>query len=86
MTEEEVKDFYKIDEIEARTSGNVGNKKKVKKNVIVMLQKQAAELGGNVILITKSEALGAYGEMPGYNIKGIVYSLEPPAGNKVKRR
>ena len=32
-----------------------------------------------MVLVTKKQATGGYGEYPGYYIEGIVYGLEPLA-------
>jgi hypothetical protein len=43
------------------------------------LKKKAANMKGTLILVTKKETSGGYGEYPGYYIKGIAYGTEPPA-------
>jgi hypothetical protein len=35
-------------------------------------------MGAYMVLLTKAEAKGGYGEIPGYDMEGIAYSLEPP--------
>lgn len=34
-------------------------------------------MSGTVVLVTKRQATGGYGEFPGYYIEGVVYGTEP---------
>jgi hypothetical protein len=64
--------------IESNSSSDARSTKAAKKSATIRLQKKAANLGANIILITKAEAIGGYGEQPGYNMAGICYGFEPP--------
>jgi hypothetical protein len=80
MTEDkkEVGDLYMLGEIEARSPSSARSASAAKKGAIIKLKKKAANLKGSLILVTKKETTGGYGEYPGYYIKGIAYGAEPP--------
>ena len=85
-------DLYKLGEIEARSPSSARSPSAAKKGAIIKLKKKAANMKGTIVLVTKKETTGGYGENPGYIIKGIVYGPEPPTddsnstdkGNSVK--
>lgn len=81
MTEDkkEVGDLYVLGEIEAQSPSSARSPAAAKKGAIMKLKKKAANLKGTLILVTKKQATGGYGEYPGYFIKGIAYGPEPPA-------
>jgi hypothetical protein len=81
MTEDkkEVGDLYMLGEIEARSPSSARSASAAKKGAIIKLKKKAANMKGSLILVTKKETTGGYGEYPGYFIKGIAYGAEPPA-------
>lgn len=75
----EIGDLYVLGEIEARSPSSARSPSAAKKGAIIKLKKKAANLKGTVILVTKKQTSGGYGEYPGYYIKGIAYGPEPPA-------
>lgn len=75
--EQDVLDLYKRGEISAQSPASSRSPKAAKKSAIIRLQKKAAALAGMVVLVTKKEATGGYGEFPGYHIEGVVYGNEP---------
>jgi hypothetical protein len=81
MTEDkkEVGDLYMLGEIEARSPSSARSASAAKKGAIIKLKKKAANMKGSLILVTKKETTGGYGEYPGYFIRGIAYGAEPPA-------
>lgn len=81
MTEDkkEVGDLYLLGEIEAKSPSSARSASAAKKGAIIKLKKKAANMKGSLILVTKKETSGGYGEYPGYYIKGIAYGTEPPA-------
>ena len=81
MTEDkkEIGDLYMLGEIEARSPSSARSASAAKKGAIIKLKKKAANMKGSLILVTKKETSGGYGEYPGYYIKGIAYGTEPPA-------
>jgi hypothetical protein len=74
----EIGDLYVLGEIEARSPSSARSPAAAKKGAIIKLKKKAANLKGTLILVTKKQTTGGYGEYPGYYIKGIAYGPEPP--------
>lgn len=75
--EEDVLSLYKRGVIRATVPPSTRSLKASKKNAIMRLQKKAAALQGSVVLITKKQTTGGYGEPQGYDMEGIVYGEEP---------
>jgi hypothetical protein len=73
----EVTELYRRGKISAKSPASSRSPKAAKKNAIIRLQKKAAAMKGVIVLVTKKQATGGYGEYPGYYIEGIVYGLEP---------
>lgn len=73
----EVAELYKRGKISAKSPASSRSPKAAKKNATIRLQKKAASMKGIVVLVTKRQATGGYGEYPGYYIEGIVYGTEP---------
>lgn len=73
----EVAELYKRGKISAKSPASSRSPKAAKKNATIRIQKKAATLKGIVVLVTKKQATGGYGEYPGYYIEGLVYGLEP---------
>ena len=91
----EVKNLYHRGTVKSKSSPSSRSPKAAKKSCSIKLRKRAANLKGNIILVTKKEATGGYGEMPGYYMEGEVYGYEevvdeeesappPAARNSVK--
>jgi hypothetical protein len=75
--EKDIQGLYNRGVITAKSSPSNRSKKAAKQSAIIKLQKKAANLGGSMILVTKEEAKGAYGDIPGYDLEAIVYGIEP---------
>lgn len=73
----EVAELYRRGKVSAKSPASSRSPKAAKKNAIIRLQKKAANMKGVVVLVTKKQATGGYGEYPGYYIEGVVYGLEP---------
>lgn len=74
----EVGDLYVLGEIEAASPSSARSPSAAKKGAIIKLKKKAANMKGTLILVTKKQTTGGYGEYPGYYIKGTVYGPQPP--------
>jgi hypothetical protein len=74
----EVGDLYVLGEIEANSPSSARSPAAAKKGAIIKIKKKAANLKGTLILVTKKQATGGYGEYPGYYMKGIAYGPNPP--------
>ncbi len=74
----EVEGLFERGKIASEASTSVRSKKAAKRSATVRLQKKAAAIGANVVLVTREESIGGYGDLPGYEMAGIAYSFEPP--------
>ncbi|QQS52084.1 MAG: hypothetical protein IPM71_04960 [Bacteroidota bacterium] len=63
--------------VKSQSSPSARSPKAAKTNATIRLQKKAASMSGTVVLVTKRQATGGYGEFPGYYIEGVVYGTEP---------
>jgi len=72
-------DLFRLGEIEARSPSSARSPSAAKKGAIVKLKKKAANMKGTIVVVTRKQTTGGYGEYPGYFIRGIVYGPEPPA-------
>jgi hypothetical protein len=73
----DIQGLYNRGVITSKSSPSNRSKKAAKQSAIIKLQKKAANLKGTIILLTKEEAKGAYGDIPGYELEAIVYGTEP---------
>ncbi len=74
---DDVTGLYERGKVDARSSAGSRNAKSAKKSATIRIQKKAANLGGLIVLITKEESVGGFGEAPTYYIEGIAYGYEP---------
>jgi hypothetical protein len=74
----DVQGLYELGKIDARSSAGSRSAKSAKKSATIRLQKKAANLGGTIVLVTKEETIGGFGEPPTYEVEGIAYGFEPP--------
>jgi hypothetical protein len=80
----EVSELYRRGKVSAESPASSRSPKAAKKNAVIRLQKKAAAMKGTVVLVTKKQTIGGYGEYPGYYIEGIVYGLEPLAEDEAE--
>jgi hypothetical protein len=80
MTEDkkEIGDLYMLGEVEAKSPSSARSASAAKKGAVIKLKKKAANMKGTLILVTKKQTTGGYGEYPGYFVKGIAYGPKPP--------
>lgn len=76
--ESDVAGLYELGKVKAKSSAGSRNAKAAKKSATIRLQKKAANLGGMIVLVTKEESVGGFGEPPTYESEGIAYGYEPP--------
>jgi hypothetical protein len=69
----EVEGLTEKGKVESVSYKGARNKRSAKRNAQIRLQKQAANLGATIVLITNIEAKGGYGEIPSYKMKGTAY-------------
>lgn len=82
--EEEIAGLYELGKVEAKSSKNARNAKAAQQSADIRIQKKAVNMGGYIVLITKRESKGGYGEVPTHFVEGIVYGVDPPTNNKKK--
>jgi hypothetical protein len=73
----EISELYRRGKASAESPASARSPKAAKKNAVIRLQKKAAAMKGTVVLVTKKQTTGGYGEYPGYYIEGVVYGPEP---------
>lgn len=76
--ESDVNGLYELGKVEAQSSPGSRNAKSAKKSARIRMQKKAANMGGMIVLITREESVGGFGEPPTYEVEGIAYGYEPP--------
>lgn len=76
--ESDVTGLYELGRVEAKSSAGSRSAKAAKKSAIIRLQKRAANIGGMIVLVTREESVGGFGEPPTYETEGIAYGYEPP--------
>lgn len=74
----DVNGLYELGKVEAKSSAGSRSAKSAKKSAVIRIQKKTANLGGMIVLITKEQSVGGFGEPPTYEIEGIAYGYEPP--------
>jgi hypothetical protein len=74
----DVSGLYELGTVSAQSSAGSRNAKAAKKSAIIRLQKKAANLGGMIVLLTKEQSVGGFGEPPTFEAEGIAYGYEPP--------
>lgn len=75
--EEDVLSLYKRGAIVAEAPPSYRSLKAAKKNATIRIQKKAASMQGQIVLVKKRQTVGGYGEPQGYIIEGVVYGSEP---------
>ncbi len=75
-----VKNKYRIEEIEASVKGNsyYESARVLVKKAKVILRKKAANLNANYVLITNKTVSMAFGEIPSATLTGVAYSDKKP--------
>lgn len=76
---EDVDGLFPRGKVEARSPKSVKSAKAAQKNAEIRLKKKAANLGGIMILLTRKEFKGGYGEVPICILEGVSYGTEPAA-------
>lgn len=75
---EEVEGLFELGKVEAQSSKNSRNAKAAEHSADIRIQKKAANMGAIMVLITKRESKGGYGEVPTHFVEGIAYGFEAP--------
>lgn len=75
---EEVKGMYKVAEVTGKSSSKNRTAKSAERTAKIRMKKRAANRGAVIVLVTKTERSGGFGEVPTYYMEGIAYSFEKP--------
>ena len=75
--EKDIEGLYERGKVSSESKPSSRSPKAAKKSCSIRMQKKAANMKGVIVYITHKEAIGGYGEMPGYYMEGIVYGFEP---------
>lgn len=82
----DVEGLYELGKVDAKSSAGSRSAKSAKKSATIRLQKKAANLGGVIVLVTKEESVGGFGEQPTYEVEGIAYGYEPPKKTEEEKK
>ncbi|MFP4620823.1 MAG: hypothetical protein ACLFM7_05895 [Bacteroidales bacterium] len=74
----EVDGFYEIGEVTGKSSSTNRTMKSAERTAKIRMKKRAANKGGVMVLITKEERSGGFGEVPTFYMEGVAYSFEKP--------
>ncbi len=74
----DVEGMYALGTVKGQSSAGSRSAKSAKKSATIRMQKRAANMGGMIVLITKEESIGGFGEPPSYRVEGVAYSYTPP--------
>lgn len=75
---DDVKGLHEVGHFISESASNMRSVRAARRSATIRMQKRAAARGANVLLITKAETRGGFGDMPSYHMEGIGYSFEPP--------
>jgi len=84
--EDEVSGLFKIGKVSAQSSKAARDAKSAEESANIRLQKKAANMGAYIVLITKRESKGGYGEVPTHYVEGIAYALEAPKDQSQQKK
>ncbi len=76
---DDVEGFFALGEVNAKSSPKSRNAKAAQQSADIRLKKRAVNMGGLIVLITKRESKGGYGETPSHFVEGIAYGSDPPS-------
>lgn len=76
---EDVNGLYEIGKVTGRSSSSNRTAKSAERTAKIRMKKRTANRGGVMVLVTKKELTGGFGEVPSYYIEGIAYSFEKPS-------
>jgi hypothetical protein len=75
---DDVNGLYEIGKVHGRSAAGNRTPKSAERTATIRMKKRAANMGCEMVLVTKKEASGGFGEVPTYKIEGIAYSFEKP--------
>lgn len=75
---DDVEGLFAQGDASAQSSPQARNARAARRSADIRLKKRAVNMGGIVVLVTKRESRGGYGEIPTHFVEGVVYGFEPP--------
>jgi len=78
----EVEGLYEVGRVKGRSAANNRTVKSAERTAVIRMKKRAANMGAEMILVTKEESRGGFGEVPTFYIEGVAYAFEPPEENE----
>jgi hypothetical protein len=78
QNKEEVDGLYEVGKVTGKSSSRNRTPKSAERTARIRMKKRAANKGGVMVLVTKTEQSGGFGEVPTYYMEGIAYSFEKP--------
>lgn len=80
--ESEVKGLYEVGKVHGRSSARNRTPRSAERTATIRVKRRAANMGGQMVLVTKKESTGGFGEVPTYFIEGVAYSFTKPEKNE----
>lgn len=78
QNKEEVDGLYEVGKVTGKSSSRNRTPKSAERTARIRMKKRAANKGGVMVLVTKTERSGGFGEVPTYYMEGVAYSFEEP--------
>jgi len=78
QNKEEVDGLYEVGKVTGKSSSRNRTPKSAERTARIRMKKRAANKGGVMVLVTKTERSGGFGEVPTYFMEGVAYSFEEP--------
>ena len=76
--ESDVSGLYKVATVKGESSSRNRTPQSAERTAKIRMKRRAANKGAEMILITKQEMTGGFGEVPSYYLEGVAYSFEKP--------
>lgn len=70
--------LFALGDVSAQSSPQARNTRAARRSADIRLKKRAVNMGGIIVLVTKRESKGGYGEIPSHYVEGVAYGFEPP--------
>ena len=80
--EDDVAGLFEVGKVDGKSAAGNRSRKSAERTAIIRMKKRAANLGAEMILVTKKESTGGFGEVPTFEIQGIAYTFEKPKEEK----
>ncbi len=75
---DDVSGLFELGKVAGRSASGNRTPKSAERTATIRMKKEAAGMGAEMVLITKKESSGGFGEVPTYKVEGVAYSFEKP--------